>query len=93
MQSVGFIAHKMELNAVQFFLESSLGLEVLLPPATEPVLHSGPLLPAWMGHGTLESHSCICCCTAAANPAQALGENMIASQGTGGVTAQAEKTI
>lgn len=76
-----------------FFLESSLGSKVLLQPATEPVLHSGPLLPAWTGRGALESHSCICCCTAAANPAQALGEeNMIASQGAGGVTAQAEKT-
>lgn len=77
-----------------FFLESSLGSKVPLQPAMEPVLPGGPLLPARMGHDALESHSCICCGTAAANPAQALGEeNMIASQGAGGVTAQAEKTI
>lgn len=77
-----------------FFLDSLLGSKVPLQPAVEPVLQRRPLLPAWMGHGTLESHSCICCCTAAANPAQALGEeNLIALQGAGGVTAQAEKTI
>lgn len=77
-----------------FFLESSLGSQALLQPTLELVLHSRALLPAGTGWGALESHSCICCCTAAANPARALGEkNMITSRSAAGVTAQAEETI
>lgn len=66
----------------------------LAGPVPEPVLHSSALLPAGMGQGVLESHSCICCCTTAANPARALAEkNMITSLGAAGVTAQSEETL